>query len=967
MSEKVYLRNVSGGNYIIPEIQSKPIISDPHKVWEVDRKIVDGSYMIQGLINSGKFIFSKEDYKNRDEEKPVEIPVKQETRDRRYVKEENSVDSHLQPKDKKIQQEKTVETIDPVFSFGDVNEIIETKQAETNNTLRSQIETSKKTDNSKKNVWWRGPANDMGGYGKMNRYCLEGLAKKDLHIHLDMHNIPSIRNTITLSKELEQMTENKVDMNAPSVWAIMPPKFPTRQGKIIYFTMLESGRAHPSFVKKLNNADEIWVPSLFNIDILKEENLDAEIHHVPLGVDTTLYRALDLTPLQKKKFNVQTKGFVFLSVFGWSLRKGTDVLLKSYLKTFSKFDDTTLLIVSRLNGSSSMENIKRIRDEISEHIRTFCPNPSEHPHIVHIGVGIPEKEMPILYNMCDCFVLPSRGEGWCTLPEAKIKTPNGIKEIKDIKEGDSIFTHRGLESKVVKTFKKKYNDEMVRVKCYGRNNQFLTLTPNHKVRAIRTSDLSSKTTSKFIKNCIYDIENDCLIHGHENSNHYKNKYTKYNLEWIPSGELKKGDLIFYPSIKYSEKLEKIKLNEINSIKNRNEVRNDKIYKTGCNQFGEFKSNEVLFNDINIEINEDLMRLFGYYVAEGNSMVDGTICFSFSLNEKEYHDDVEFLMSKLFSLNRKKDQLKDGKESIVLRFGSVVMSDLFLHLFGHKARNKKIPNWFFNLNKKLINEFLKGLFRGDGSFGGPKLDSYGDCNKVSFSTSSINLANQIFDLLQQQGISSVIKSRVINNEKSNGFDKEYYSVQITNIKDHNSLMFIFGEFSKELESKKHYEVFKTSKDFQLLKIREIEMINYDGYVYNFGVEGDNSYICDNYAVHNCLPAIEAGACGLPVIMTRCGGQLDFLNDDNSYLIDIEGYGMEKQEIKDISSYYEDVPFAVLGNTAITQLCEAMKEVYVNKRESRQKGEMLMQHIRENFTWKNSVEKIYERLTRQQPLP
>ena len=37
MSEKVYLRNVSGGNYIIPEIQSKPIISDPHKVWEVDR------------------------------------------------------------------------------------------------------------------------------------------------------------------------------------------------------------------------------------------------------------------------------------------------------------------------------------------------------------------------------------------------------------------------------------------------------------------------------------------------------------------------------------------------------------------------------------------------------------------------------------------------------------------------------------------------------------------------------------------------------------------------------------------------------------------------------------------------------------------------------------------------------------------------------------------------------------------
>jgi glycosyltransferase involved in cell wall biosynthesis len=535
MSDKVYLRNISGQNYLIPEIYSKPIGADTNRIWEVDKSIVDNSMLLQNLINQKKFVFCNSDYQapassQNNEKKDVGI-----TRDVKYKKEENIVDKHIRGFDLKkesriIKNESSKteikeESIDPVFSFGDIGDIVNIKSNDDEKILKTENQIIKKSEKIKNDVWWRGPANDMGGYGKMNRYCLEGLAKKDdLNIHLDMHNIPSIRNTIPLSKELEEMLENKVGNNAHSVWAIMPPKFPTRQGKIIYFTMLESAGVHPSFVEKLNNADEIWVPCLFNMDVLKKEKISAELKHIQLGVDTDLYKPIEISAIQKKKFNIQTKGFVFLSVFGWSLRKGTDVLLKSYLKTFSKLDDVTLLIVSRLNGSSSVENIKRIRDEISEYIRTFCPNPANHPHIVHIGVGIAEKEMPILYNMCDCFVLPSRGEGWC-----------------------------------------------------------------------------------------------------------------------------------------------------------------------------------------------------------------------------------------------------------------------------------------------------------------------------------------------------------------------------------------------------------------------------------------------------LPAIEAGACGVPVIMTRCSGQLDFLNDENSYLVDIEGYGMEKQEIKDISSYYEDVPFAVLGNKAIEQTSEYMKHAYVNRRESREKGKILMNNIRENFTWQKTVDKIYERLT------
>lgn len=36
----------------------------------------------------------------------------------------------------------------------------------------------------------------------------------------------------------------------------------------------------------------------------------------------------------------------------------------------------------------------------------------------------------------------------------------------------------------------------------------------------------------------------------------------------------------------------------------------------------------------------------------------------------------------------------------------------------------------------------------------------------------------------------------------------------------------------------------------------------------------------------LPALEARACGLEVIATRCGGMLDFLNEDNAHLVDVD---------------------------------------------------------------------------------
>jgi glycosyltransferase involved in cell wall biosynthesis len=141
-------------------------------------------------------------------------------------------------------------------------------------------------------------------------------------------------------------------------------------------------------------------------------------------------------------------------------------------------------------------------------------------------------------------------------------------------------------------------------------------------------------------------------------------------------------------------------------------------------------------------------------------------------------------------------------------------------------------------------------------------------------------------------------------------------------------------------------------FLSYKVKSVSIKNVkDVNVYNFSVKDKQSYIVEQFAVHNCE---------IPVISTRCCGQLDFLNDDNSYLVDIEGHDIGNQEIRCLSSYYEKAPFAVLGEKTTTQLKETMKYVINNYSEAKMKAGKLRENLVNNFTWEHLVDKVKSRL-------
>src|SRR5205823_482995 len=89
----------------------------------------------------------------------------------------------------------------------------------------------------------------------------------------------------------------------------------------------------------------------------------------------------------------------------------------------------------------------------------------------------------------------------------------------------------------------------------------------------------------------------------------------------------------------------------------------------------------------------------------------------------------------------------------------------------------------------------------------------------------------------------------------------------------------------------------------------------------------------------LTPAEAMALGKPVIATRYGGTLDFMNDENSYLVDHTWTKVGRAA----HPYPAD---AIWAEPDLDHAARLMREVFHNQAEARHRGELARRHIREH---------------------
>ena len=135
--------------------------------------------------------------------------------------------------------------------------------------------------------------------------------------------------------------------------------------------------------------------------------------------------------------------------------------------------------------------------------------------------------------------------------------------------------------------------------------------------------------------------------------------------------------------------------------------------------------------------------------------------------------------------------------------------------------------------------------------------------------------------------------------------------------------------------------------------EVEIIN--EYVDNIGslYTACDAVVSMSATEGFCMPLEEALACGSLVIAPRHGGQLEFLNDENSLLVDAG-------EMKAPASmqYWHYHPDSIVGDPSVQHFSELLRKVYENPEKEKNRIKEAAQKTVEKFSWENAAQMILD---------
>ena len=211
----------------------------------------------------------------------------------------------------------------------------------------------------------------------------------------------------------------------------------------------------------------------------------------------------------------------------------------------------------------------------------------------------------------------------------------------------------------------------------------------------------------------------------------------------------------------------------------------------------------------IKVTPELMRLFGYYVAEGYARTE--IDFCFNQNEKEKIEDIKKLMMGVFNLEPQRIRC-NTPGAINITYYCTPVAHFFVRHCGKGAKNKHAPSFLFETPFEYFKEFLKGYLGGDGY-----IDKKGRGEATSVSKQLILELNWLF---RMHGLKSYIHSfkakggRIIGNGKP--------------LKETTAWRLGFGKTQNPLNEKD----IKIKGSICRPIIKSIKKIPHNGYVYDF---------------------------------------------------------------------------------------------------------------------------------------
>lgn len=242
------------------------------------------------------------------------------------------------------------------------------------------------------------PINTLG-YGVASHNILRELVKRDDNVVLYTIGEPEFTDDAIIGSMKNQHNASK---NVPilKIWHqhdlhTLPDVIKDVQQPLIGFPIFELDKFSDNEVESMEQCDKIFVCSAWAKDIIVNNTSfnNEDVHVVPLGVDTDIFKPSNLKGRNKT---------IFFNCGKWEKRKGHDVILECFNSAFTHSDEVELWMMcdNPFIGPQNTEwqNLYKT-SELGYKVKTI-PRQTSHKDVYNVMA------------QTDCGVFPARAEGW---------------------------------------------------------------------------------------------------------------------------------------------------------------------------------------------------------------------------------------------------------------------------------------------------------------------------------------------------------------------------------------------------------------------------------------------------------------------------------------------------------------------------------------------------------------------------
>jgi len=295
--------------------------------------------------------------------------------------------------------------------------------------------------------------------------------------------------------------------------------------------------------------------------------------------------------------------------------------------------------------------------------------------LIDLLATTPKPEITLVYFRSDSC-------GHCLTPDTII--PGDFKPISHYSDGESVVGF-GKMTKVIRTYKRFYDGEIIQVKATGIIP--FTITPEHPVLVV--TGIPKKGSGHIV---------------------YTHPYWKQACQLVPKHSGEKGDYLVIPKLRATFEPKCVSLSEFTTEKGLQTLK--------------AKRKPTVF-----PLNPKTAWLLGFYVADGCPS-KGKVRFCLGKHEVKLIRKLCFIIQNMGY----KPYIQYQKTEVIVQIPSRVLSRALPSWCGSGARNKKIPNFIlYHKSSKLARYFLRGFIDGDGYVVG---------KYARMSTTSMKLALQL---------------------------------------------------------------------------------------------------------------------------------------------------------------------------------------------------------------------------------